>query len=168
MAAVTSDATPTGGRGHLETLETIAITNQSGALTVSRALAVPSFAKAARFVLDITIAGTTPLFDFAIRGGSTAGHTRIGATFDSTTDIYDFAGAPAAITQLTTDGSSPIVSIDLGPGIVLDTSGSATANCSYAFPCVGLPPWLIYVYTVDGTTGDEDYNGTVSVQWFGK
>ena len=167
MAAVTSDITPTGGRRTVEVLETIAVTNAAATTTVSRALAVPGWAKACRFVLDITIAGTTPLFDLAVRGGQTAGG-RYGSALDSTTDIYDFAGAAIAITQLTTNGSTPIVSIDIGPGIVLDTTGSATANSSYAFPTVNLPPWLIYVYTYDGTDLDEDYNGTISVQWFGK
>ncbi len=53
----------------------------------------------------------------------------------------------------------------MGPGITLDTTGSATVNSGYAFPVAGLPTWLIYTYIYDGTTHDEDYNGTISFLW---
>lgn len=165
MAAVDSDVTPTVGRKGYETVETIAVTNAAATGTVYRALGVPPWAKSFICVIDITITGTTPLFDFSIFGGQTAGG-RIGATLDSTTDIYEFtAGGPMSITQLTTDGSTPIVTISCGPGIQTDTSGSATANCAYAFSAVALPPYLIYKYIYDGTTHDEDYNGTISFIW---
>ena len=172
MAAVTSNITPNAGaagsRRPSELIETIAVTNASATTTVSRALQVPAFAGAATFVLDITIAGTTPLFDLAFYGVVPAvvvGGTRYGATFDSTTDIFQFP-TNAAITQLTTDGSTPTVTIDIGPNVPVDSSGSATANSGYSFPCVHLPQWLIYIYTYDGTTTDEDYNGTLSVNWY--
>lgn len=163
MAAVDSDVTP-AARTRFEVLETIAVTNAAAVTTVNRALSVPTWARSATFILDITIAGTTPLFDFAISGGSTAGG-RYGATLDSTTDKFIFTGAAIAITQLTTAGSTPTVGIDIGPGIPVDTSGSATANCGYGFPCTHLPPWLIYTYVYDGTEQDEDYTGTISVSW---
>jgi len=162
MAAVTSDVTPIT-RKRFELVETIAVTNAAGITTVNRALAVPAWARAVTFLLDITITGTTPLFDLSIFGGSVAAG-RYGAALDSTTDKFPLGGPGVTITQLTTDGSTPTVAIEIGPGLTLDTTGSATANCAYAFPAY-LPPWLIYTYTYDGTTTDEDYNGTLSAFW---
>lgn len=153
-------------RSRSEWLETIARTNLTPTTTVNRALAVPPWAKSATFVIDITITGTTPLFDFAVYGVVPAVYalgTRRGSTLDSTTDIYEFP-TTAAITQLTTDNSTPTTTLSIGPGLVVDTTGSATANSSYSFAGV-LPEWLIYKYVMDGTTGDEDYNGTISVVW---
>lgn len=166
MAAVTSNITPSGVRRPLETLETIAVTNAAETTTVTRALAVPSWARYATFVLDITITGTTPLFDLVFYGVVPAvlvAQTRYASTLDSTTDIYQFP-TNAAITQLTTDGSTPTVTVMIGPDLTLDSSGSPTANSAYAFPGI-LPAWMIYSYTYDGTTMDEDYNGTISVYW---
>jgi hypothetical protein len=165
MAAVDSNVTPTNGRRTTEILETIAVTNAAASATRNRALEVPVWAKGFIFVLDLTITGTTPLFDLTISGGQVAGG-RFGATLDSTTDKFEFtAGGPMTITQLTTDTSTPITTISCGPGVTTDTTGSATANSAYAFSAVGLPSWLIYTYTYDGTTNDEDYNGTISVIW---
>ena len=163
MAAVDSDVSP-NTRQRFEVIETIAITNLTPTTTVNRALSVPGWAKAFTCILDLTITGTTPLFDFTISGGTTAGG-RKGATLDSTTDKFFLGGNGVTITQLTTDGSTPTVSIDVGSGVTLDTTGSATANSGYAFPVAGLPMWLIYTYIMDGTTNDEDYNGTISFIW---
>ena len=161
MAAVDSDVTPNPRGGQFELLETLDYDN--GAIDiVNRALQVPPWATHAKFVIDITITGTTPLFDFVIYGANLA-NGRYGATLE-TTDIFLLGGVTAAITQLTTDGSSPIITIDLGPDLTLDTTGSATADCGYAWPVV-LPAQLIYRYTMDTTTADEDYNGTISVYW---
>ncbi len=165
MAAVTSDITPGGQRTRTEVLETIAQTNLAAVTTVTRALKIPPGAQAAMFIVDITITGTTPLFDFSVFGGQTAGG-RSSSTLDSTTDIFEFtAGGPATITQLTTDTSTPIVVVAVGKVPAADTSGSATVNSAYAFPAPFLPDWLIYKYVMDGTTMDEDYNGTISVLW---
>jgi hypothetical protein len=165
MAAVDSNVTPTNGRRRVEVVETIAITNAAATATKNRALQVPTWANGFICVLDITITGTTPLFDLTISGGQVAGG-RSGATLDSTTDKFEFtAGGPMAITQLTTDNSTPITTISCGPGVQTDTSGSATANSAFAFSAVTLPPWLIYTYIYDGTTNDEDYNGTISFIW---
>ena len=166
MAAVDSNITPTNGRRAFEVLETIAVTNAAATTTVNRALAVPIGFNAVTFIIDITITGTTPTFDFTISGGQVAGG-RYGATLDSTTDKFEFtAGGPATITQLTTAASTPITTVSIGPGVQTDTTGSATVNSAYAFSAVGLPPWLIYTYIYDGTTTDEDYNGTISVSWY--
>lgn len=162
MAAVTSDITP-ATRKRYELLETLAIVNQTPTLTVNRALGVPAWACAVTFLLDLTITGTTPLVDFTVSGGITA--VRAGSLLDSTTDKFEFtAGGPAAITQLTTDTSTPITALTIGPGLQTDTTGSATANSAYAFTGY-LPGYLIYTYILDGTTGDEDYAGTISAIW---
>lgn len=161
MAAVTSDITPTS-RTRFELLETLAVTNLTPTTTRTRALGVPAWAFACTFIIDVTITGTTPLFDFKVEGAITT--VRHGAQLDSTTDVFQFP-TNASITQLTTDTSTPTISVEIGPGVPVDTTGSATANSAYAFPTVGLPDYLVYTYTMDGTTGDEDYNGTISVLW---
>src|SRR3954466_4953470 len=144
MAAVDSDVTP-ATRNRFEVLETLAVTDAAATTTKNRALGVPAWANGVIFLLDLTITGTTPLFDFTISGGQTA--TRHGAALDSTTDKFEFtAGGPATITQLTTDTSTPITTVSIGPGVTTDTTGSATANSAFAFSSVGLPPYLIYTY----------------------
>ncbi len=164
MAAVDSDVTPVVRRA-FEVVETIAVTNAAATATKNRALAVPTWARSFTCLVDVTITGTTPLFDFTISGGQIATR-KAGALLDSTTDKFEFtAGGPITITQLTTDTSTPIVAIAVGPGLQTDTTGSATVNGAYAFSCAGLPPFLIYTYTYDGTTTDEDYNGTISFIW---
>ncbi len=162
MAAVDSDVSP-ATRTRFEVVETIAVTDAAATTTINRALAVPKWARAFTCLLDVTITGTTPLLDFTISGATTA--NRNGALLDSTTDKFQLGGVPVTITQLTTDASTPIVTIEVGPGITLDTTGSATVNSGYAFPVVGLPTYLIYTYIYDGTTHDEDYNGTICFIW---
>ncbi len=163
MTAVDSDVTP-ATRSSYETVETIAVTDASATTTINRALSVPQWASGFICVLDVTLTGTTPLLDFTISGGQSV--TRKGASLDSTTDKFEFtAGGPMAITQLTTDASTPIVTISCGPGVQTDTTGSATVNSAYAFSAVGLPAYLIYTYIYDGTTHDEDYNGSISFRW---
>lgn len=166
MAAVTSNITP-ASRNRFELLESIAVTNAAATTTVSRALAVPPWAYAVTFLIDLTITGTTPTFDFSVYMANTS--TRTGALIDSTLDIVPFATtaaapATAAITQMTTDMSTPHVALSIGPGLTLDVTGSATANAHYSFPGY-LTPWLVYVYVYDGTTMDEDYTGTISAAW---
>ena len=165
MAAVTSQlfTGATVVRRPEELLETIAVTNAAATTTVARAFATPAWARSVTFVLDITITGTTPLFDLAFYQGASRDNVRYGSTLDSTTDIVQFP-THAAITQLNTDGSSPTVAINIGPDLPLDSTGSATADSSYSFPGY-LPPYFIYIYTYDGTTADEDYNGTLTAFW---
>lgn len=166
MAAVDSNITP-ATRQRFELLETIAVTNAAATTTVNRALAVPSWAVACSFIIDITVTGTTPTFDFSVFAA--ASHTRQGASLDSTTDKIPFpttaaAPATAAITQITTANSTPTNLLQIGPGLTLDVTGSATANAAYSFPAY-LTPWLIYTYAYDGGDLDEDYAGTISVVW---
>ena len=167
MAVVDSDVTP-ARRARQELIETIARTNITDTVTVNRALAVPSWALAVTFLLDVTVTGTTPTMTFEIFGAqSTTG--RYGALLDSTTDKWPFAStgaAPlsAAITTITTGNSTPIAAVSIGPGLTLDVTGSATANAHYSFPGY-LPTWLIYTYVLTEADTTEDFNGTISAIW---
>lgn len=160
MAALTMlSANPV--KREYQLLETIAVTNAAATTTVTKGFYVPTrWARGATFVLDLTITGTTPLFDFNLKGVNVA-HTQP----PDSTDVFLLGGAAwVGITQLTTDGSSPIITIHAGPNITTDTTGSATVDCVYGINCY-LPPVMAYTYTYDGTTADEDYNGTISVYW---
>jgi hypothetical protein len=137
--------------------ETIAITNQTANSTaVTKALKVPVWAKYATFVIDnLTMAGTSPLFDFIVQA--------VNVTANGTPDSDDLIllGGWDGITQKTA-ASATNTTIDIGPDIAADDTGSATASDRYGVNAV-LPPWIAYTYTTDGTTDDEDYSGTISV-----
>lgn len=148
---------PNYSRGNYQLLETIALTNTS-TQTVSKGVYTPSWARNAIFVLDVTITGTTPLMDFIVKGVDVAQDA-----VPNTDDAF-LLGGWDGITQLTTDGSSPVVTVTIGPGITADDTGSATVDSGYGVS-TPLPPVMMYSYTVDGTTGDEDYNGSISVYW---
>lgn len=143
-------------------VETIAITNQTANTTVVRkAIAVPVWARYARIVIgDLTMGGTTPLFDFLLEGCDNIG-AGAGATPDDS-DVYALGGWDG-ITQKTAAAGTFTV-IDVGPDLTNDDSGSATASDQYAVQAF-LPAWLVYKYTTDGTTDDEDYSGTISVEF---
>jgi hypothetical protein len=154
---------PDYSKGNFQLLETIALTNTSTA-TVNKGVSVPEWAVGCTFVVDITITGTTPLFDFNIKGVNIAAPSSSSIPVN-TSDAFLIGGAAwIGITQLTTDTSTPMVTIHLGPHVTTDVTGSATVDSVYAVNCY-LPPMLMYTYVVDGTTGDEDYNGSISVYW---
>jgi hypothetical protein len=156
MAAITQIAW-NGASAQL--LETIAITNQTANSTaVTKAVKVPAFANYATFVIDnLTMAGTSPLFDFTIQA--------VNITANGTPDSDDLVllGGWDGITQKTA-ASATNTTIDIGPLLDVDDTGSATASDRYGVQAV-LPLWLAYTYTTDGTTDDEDYSGTISVYW---
>ncbi len=147
-----------------QVLERLAITNAAASGTVFKSVAIPGWANYATFVVDVTLTGTTPLFDFVVYGGvdfsATAGP--LGGPPLITTDIYSLGNIWDGITQLTTDTTHAKVSVGLGPTIAFDDTGSATADCYYGVECI-LPPYLVYKYVYDGTTHDEDYNGSISL-----
>lgn len=149
---------PDYSKGRYQLLETIAITNAAATTTVNKCVLVPEWARNAIFVLDVTITGTTPLFDFIVKGINVA-HDQV----PNSDDAYQLGGWDG-ITQLTTDASSPMVTITIGPAITADDTGSATVDSGYGVSSP-LPPVLMYTYTYDGTTHDEDYNGSISVYW---
>ena len=140
-------------------LETIAITNQTANSTaVTKAIPVPAWANYATFVIDnLTMAGTSPLFDFTIQGVNTS----INEVPDDG-DLF-LLGGWDGITQKTAATASN-TTINIGPNIPTDDTGSATASDSYGVTAV-LTPWIAYTYTTDGTTDDEDYAAVISVFW---
>jgi hypothetical protein len=165
MAALTMlNAMPDSGKTS-KLLETVALTNTT-TQTVNKGFMPPGWAVAATFVVDITITGTTPLFDFTVMGVNAAAPSSASSPYDSADMFLIGAGWGAGITQLTTDTSSPMVTIHLSPYAPIDVTGSATADSVYSINTFLLPV-MGYRYAVDGTTGNEDYNGTISVYWHG-
>lgn len=154
MAAITNSQAI---QGRSKLLRTIAYTNLSASATERIAVQVPVWARYATFVVNLTMAGTSPLFDFALEGYDSAGNG--GATPD---DGFLFAlGGWDGITQKTA-ASDTYTTVDVGPGIGNDDTGSATASDHYSVASQ-LPEWIIAKTVMDGTTGDEDYTGTISV-----
>lgn len=142
--------------------ETIAITNQTAnSATVSKAIPVPGWARRATLVISsLTMGGTTPLFDFIVKGYDSAANNN-GAPDDAY--LYMLGGWDG-ITQKTAASDTDTV-IDIGPEVTADDTGSATASDRYGIQAA-LPKWLVYQYTTDGTTDDEDYSAKISVYFF--
>ena len=155
MAAITKIA-PANPTAFL--CETIAITNQTANTTVvTKAIPIPKWASYATIVIgDLTMTGTSPLFDFVVRRYDSAGNS-----YAAPDDGYLVPlGGWDGITQKTAATASDTV-IDIGPTVVADDTGSATASDQYGVTAV-LPDWLVYQYTTDGTTDDEDYAATIT------
>lgn len=165
MAAVTINKADRGRA--IRFLEDVTITNQTADSTaVTKAVAVPPWAvKAIFYVFYDSAAGTSPLFDFTV-GMPDWGDS---ANFLAPTDDTDLSAIGNAawngITQIT--GTGPyVITVEIGPDVTDDDTGSATASCYYGIKCE-LPPWLTYTYTTDGTTDDEDYAFRIAVQFKG-
>ena len=135
-------------------LESLALTNVAATATVTKAVKVPSWAHSCAFLLNVTVmTGTSPLLDFALKGVDPF-------TLD-TTHVWNL-GDWDGITQLTAAAAPVLVCVDVGPEIVADDTGSATASCRYGV-MASLPPYIVYSITYDGTTHDEDYTATLEV-----
>ncbi len=102
--------------------------------------------------------GTTPLFDFIVRG-----HMGGVALDDTAGNLFQLGAGWDGITQKT-GATASTTTINIGPGLTSDDSGSATASDAYTVESP-LPPVLVYTYTTDGTTDDEDYAGTISIHF---
>ena len=138
----------------LRVLESLAVTNAAATTTVTKGVRVPSWARTCHFLLNVTVmGGTSPLLDFALKGVDPA-------TLD-TTHVWNL-GDWDGITQLTGAVAPVLVCVDVGPAIVADDTGSATASCRYGV-MASLPPVIVYSITYDGTTHDEDYTATLEV-----
>lgn len=139
--------------------ETIAITNQTAAsTTVSKAIAIPRWARRATFVIgSLTMAGTNPRFDFVVKGYDVAANG--GAAPD---DGYLYMlGGWDGITQKTAASDTDTV-VDIGPEVDVDDTGSATASDRYGVQAA-LPRWLVYQYTTVDNADDADYAATISL-----
>ena len=141
-------------------LETIAILNQTAnSASVYKAVEVPRWARRATMVVSgLTMTGTSPLFDFILYGANVA----VTQPPDDGA-LYDLGGWDG-ITQKTAATATTTV-IDIGPEVTADDTGSATASDRYGIQAA-LPAWLVYKYTTDGTTDDEDYDAVISVYFF--
>ena len=154
----TVDINSSGSPQAVRLLETASYTNlvPGTSLVVSKAVPVPSWAETAAFAVTITtLTGTSPLMDFVLQG-----------SFDlDTTHVWNL-GDWDGITQLT--GTGPyVVAIDVGPAVTADDTGSATASCRYGV-LASLPPWIVYKYTLDATTNDEDYAFDIRCKFAGR
>src|SRR5512143_39172 len=112
MTAITV-LNPSGADPANRLLQTVAIVNQTAnSAAVSRAVPVPQWATSVTFLLDVTVmGGTTPLLDFVVKGVNPF-NIDDGATWP----LGDWDG----VTQITTAGSTPKVSIEIGPGVSTD------------------------------------------------
>lgn len=140
-------------------LDNITITNQTANSTaVTQAIQVPLWASSVSWYITITnMSGTTPLFDFEL---DYADFGTSPPTLLTTNPKLGNAGL--TVTQVTAHASGgTLITIDVGPAMTTDTTGSATASCYYAVNCY-LPPYILYTYTTDGTTDDEDYAFTIN------
>jgi hypothetical protein len=156
MAAPTVATLNSQGVGAYTVLETQVITNQTAnSATIVKALSPPRWARYAIFYLNITsMGGTSPLLDFKIE-------TVDPSDFD--TSAVTGTGSWDGITQKTAATNSLDV-IEIGPDLLADDTGSATASGAYAVRAI-LPTWLMYTITTDGTTDDEDYTFSLAVEF---
>lgn len=161
MAAITviAPANPTAFLA-----ETIAILNQTAASTaVSKAIPVPGWAHYATIVVGgLTLAGTTPTFDFTVRRYDSAANGYAAPDDGFLVPLGGWDG----ITQKTAAAGTDTV-IDIGPTVVADDTGSATASDQYGVTAV-LPPWLVYTYTTTDAADDADYDATITVYFRGR
>lgn len=134
-------------------LENVVITNQTtDSVAVSNAVPVPDWAGSCSFYIYMTsMTGTTPLLDFTFLYGQ---YTTNPPTVMATPAKMGNAGL--TITQITAAAQVNLMTVDIGPSVTTDTTGSGTASSYYALNTY-LPPYIIYTYTTDGTTDDEDY-----------
>ena len=156
MAAITQIAVA-NPRAHL--CETIAIVNQTtDSVAVTKAIAVPPWARQCIIIIqDLTMAGTSPLFDFQVRGVDVA----VTATPDDG-DLFTLGGWDGITQKTAAAGTQTVIAI--GAHVVADDTGSATASDQYGIASA-LPAWIAYTYTTDGTTDDEDYDAVITVQF---
>lgn len=156
MALITMNTTDEGKA--FRQLETVAILNQTAASTaVTKGVSVPWWARSVSFYLTVsTVTGTTPKLDFVLEQAdySTSPPTAM-ATPLGIGNGWD------GITQITAAAQVNLVTIDVGPDIATDDTGSATASCYYAVNTY-LPPVVVYKYTTQDAADDADYNFTIT------
>jgi hypothetical protein len=153
MAALTENTND--ARKAIRHLEDVTITNGSGAGAKTRFIRVPEWANRVTFYLfNDVMTGTTPLLDFVVGVPDFGGATKFAAPTDDT-DALLGDQSWNGITQVTAAGPS-LITVNIGPDLTADDTGSATASCNYDVRAT-LPPVLYYTITTDATTGDEDY-----------
>lgn len=163
MAAVTVN-NPVIKKGGIQFLESVAIVDQTPTASTTKAVSVPDWAVKVLFTIFYdAAAGTSPLFDFVLGVPDWGSDALLGAPTDATDTTTLGNAAWDGITQVTGAGPYQIM-VEVGPDVTDDDTGSATANCWYGVKCE-LPPIITYKYTVDGTSGNEDYTFRLVAQW---
>lgn len=154
MTAYTLNATDSSKS--VRFLETISVTDAAASGTVIKAIKIPDrFQFLSLYIYVDAQGGTTPTLDLELDVPDFGSASKMAAPDDGNiAKLADFAG----ITQVT--GVGPYLqTIDIGPGvtgIADDATGAASADARMAVNTV-LPPWLVYKFSYDGTTHDEDY-----------
>ena len=156
MAAPSVATLNSQGAAAYTLLENQAITNQTAnSATIVKAFSPPRWAQSMIMYLNITsMGGTSPLLDFKLEAVDPG---------DFDTSAVSPLGDWDGITQKTAATNSLEV-IEVGPEVVTDDTGSATASGRYGVRAI-LPTWVMYTITTDGTTDDEDYTFTLGVEF---
>lgn len=158
MAAITENTNQQGKA--VRYLFDVSITNQTPTATTRNFVRTPPWAKyATLYLFHTSQAGTTPLLDILVEVPDFSTAALLTAPDNGNVGtLGNFAP-----TQITGTGAFQ-QQVHMGPGVIDDNTGSATADASYGINCV-LPPVISFGYTVDGTTGDEDYAFLVVVHY---
>lgn len=146
-------------------LESVVISNQSAASTaVIKAVSVPLWAKNATFYFIMnSMSGTSPSValsltyaDFSTSPPTTmATPAKLGNAGLTIATVTSVAAVPSLIT------------VDIGPDVAVDTTGSASASGYYSVTCY-LPPYILYSYTTaGGGASPEDYDFDIAVLFRG-
>lgn len=156
MAAPTIKTINSQGVQAYTVLETWAHTNYTSDTPTTGAFAPPPWASHMLMYLNNdVVAGTSGLVDFKLEVVNP--------------NNFDVAEGVAAlgdwdgITQVT-NTTNQLILIEVGPDVTADDTGSATASCRYGVRAV-LPRWIYYTLTFDSTTEDEDYTGSLCVEF---
>jgi hypothetical protein len=157
MAAPTIKEIHPQGAGHVTVLEEWEITDGVGFTTPAvKAFSPPTWATDMVVYLHNTlVAGTTDTVDFKMEVVDPV-------NFDvatGTTPLGDWDG----ITQVTST-TNQLITIEVGPDVTADDTGSATASCRYGVRAV-LPKWVLYTLTFNVGDLDEDYTGHLAVEF---
>lgn len=137
-------------------LETWAHVNYTSDTPTTGAFSPPTWARRMMVYLNNdVVAGTTGLVDFKLE--------IINPNNFDVAEGVALLGDWDGITQVTNTTNQLIV-IEVGPEVTADDSGSATASCRYGVRAV-LPTWVYYTLTFDSGTEDEDYTGSLTVEF---
>lgn len=142
--------------GNRTVLETWAHVNYTSDTATTGAFSPPGWARwMVIYLNNDVVAGTTGLVDFKLESVNPN-------NFDVAEGVIPL-GDWDGITQVTNTTNQQIV-IEVGPEVTADDTGSATASCRYGVRAI-LPTWVYYTLTFDSTTEDEDYTGSLVVEF---
>jgi hypothetical protein len=157
MAAPTVTRINAEAAGAYTVLETWAETNYTtNGAHATKAFSPPAWARwMVMYLNNDVVAGTSGTVDFKLEVVNPNNFD----TAEGVSPLGDWDG----ITQVTNTTNQQIV-IEVGPEVTTDDTGSATASCRYGVRAV-LPRWIYYTLTFDSGTEDEDYTGSLAVEF---